>query len=61
MYQLLMQPPAGVDPGEGNGKTGTTSCQQAGASVNDLVRVGSNTTRTQSGTVRQAERVVFVI
>lgn len=43
MYLLLMQPPAGVDPGEGNVRTGTTSCHQAGASVNDLVRVGSNT------------------
>jgi len=40
MYQLLMQPPAGVDPGEENGKTGTTNCQQAGYSVNNEVRMG---------------------
>jgi len=25
-----------VDPGEGNGRTGTTSCQQARSSVNDF-------------------------
>jgi len=44
MYLPLMQPLDGVDPGEGNGRTGTTSCQQAGSSVNDLIRVGSDYT-----------------
>ena len=32
-----------MDPGGGNGRTGTTSWQQARSSVNDLVRVRYNT------------------